>query len=185
LPHRELPSGDAEQPDGKDEAANGDPEVVDEHPEHVGEYRVAGEVIHQSVSFRQAPYPTPQDLREYERIHPGFTDRILTLTEHETDHRIQQEQAQDSATIDLAKRGQTYAFVVVMTLVLGGIAAILTDHSLAGFAGLILAAATLAGTFVARNLLSRRSDETQANAPGAEIEKRPTTTAGDSEGTDR
>ena len=180
MPDQQLPSGDAKPPGGADESRS-DPEVVEEESEDFAAYHIAGEVIQQSVSFRQAPYPTPQDLGEYETIHPGFTDRILSLTERETEHRIQQERLQDEATIDLAKRGQTYAFVVVLTLVIGGIAAILTDHSIAGFAGLVLAAATLAGAFAAQGLLSRRPDvEKEDSDPAAEIDKRPKPMPGDS-----
>jgi uncharacterized membrane protein len=182
LPDKELPSGDAEPPGADEGSPNVNPEVLDAMPEGSDAYQVAGEVIHQSVSFRQAPYPTPADLREYEEIQPGFTDRILTLTERETEHRIQQERFQDRATFDLAKRGQTCAFIVVMALVLGGIAAILTDHSIVGFAGLILAAATLAGAFVAPNIRSRRSGANEENLPGTEIEKPAEPTAGGSEG---
>lgn len=147
-PARIAPSGDIQPPDA--------PQVVDATTGD-SEYRVAGELIHESVSFRSAPYPTPHELREYEEIHPGFTDRILTLTERETEHRIQEERVQNRATVEIAKRGQSYAFIVVMTLVAGGIAAILTGHSVAGFAGLITAAVALVGAFVAPSLFSRRS----------------------------
>lgn len=147
-------------------------EGTDKRPDESAVHVVAGEVIQQSVSFRQAPYPTPQELREYEAIHPGFTDRILTLTERETDHRIEQERREGKAVIDLARRGQIFAFVVVLALVIGGIAAILTDHSIAGFAGLVLAAGTLAGTFLAHNLLSRGSSANEAtDVPGSEIDE--------------
>lgn len=182
MPDKESPSGNSEPPDSG-ESPVVDSEVVEEEPEDRA-YHVAGEVIHQSVSFRQAPYPTPLDLREYEDIHPGFTGRILTLTERETQHRIQQERLQDNATVELAKRGQTYAFIVVMTLVVGGVIAILTDHSIAGFAGLVLAAATLAGAFVAPALLSRRSDANEESAPGSEIEQRSEPTVSDSRSAD-
>jgi hypothetical protein len=49
-----------------------------------------------------------------------------------------------------------------MTLVGGGIAGILTGHSLVGFAGMILAAATLVGAFVAPNVFARRVDASEA-----------------------
>ena len=170
MPNQESPSGDAEPPGDEQGSPNVGPEVVETTSDGLASYHVAGEVIHQRVSFRQAPYPTPEELREYEEIHPGFTDRILTLTEHETDHRIQQERFQDRSTFALAKRGQTCAFVVVMTLVLGGIAAIVTGHSIVGLAGLVLAAATLAGAFVAPNVRPRRSSASDESVPGAEIE---------------
>lgn len=148
-----------------------DIEVV--HGEHGGSasYQVAGEVIHQSVSFRQAPYPTPEDLREYEAVHPGFTDRILTLTEKETQHRIELERLQDNSSVELAKRGQIFAFVVVMTLVVGGIAAILSGHSIVGFAGLVLAAATLAGAFVAPAIAARRSSRRGEDLGANEVDR--------------
>lgn len=179
-----MPPGKAEPPGGEGESSTGGSEIVKGDTEGFATYHVAGEVIHESVSFRQAPYPTPQDLGAYERIHPGFTDRILTLTERETEHRIQQERLETSATIDLGKRGQTYAFIVVITLVLGAIAAILTDHSVVGLAGLILAAATLVGAFVAPRLLSRGSDTTDEGVPGTEIERQSSPPGGPSEGPD-
>jgi uncharacterized membrane protein len=171
LPEDETPSGN-DTPEGEDEPRI-EPEVVDEQPE-VAAYPVAGEVIQLSATYRQAPYPAPDELREYETIHPGFTDRILTLTERETDHRIQQERLQDSATITLAKRGQICAFIVVMTFAVGGLLAILTDHSIAGLAGLVIAAATLAGAFLGPRLLSERSGGTADALPGAEIERQAT-----------
>lgn len=166
-----VPTGQDEPPGDEDLLASSHPEVVDE-PSAGPTYRLAGEVIQTSVSFRRAPYPTPQDLREYEQIHPGFTDRILTLTERETEHRISQDQFQDAATFALAKRGQASAFIVVMTLVLGGIAGILTGHSLAGFAGLIIAAATLAAAFVVPRVRSVGSDEAGGGVHGTELGER-------------
>jgi len=119
-----------------------------------GARRVTGEVM--TFTLRSSPYPTPEDLAAYERIHPGFTDRMLTLTERETDHRISQEHLQTRATIRLAGRGQFMAFTVVMILVGGGIAGVLTGHSLVGFAGILVAAATLVGAFVAPDIFARR-----------------------------
>jgi uncharacterized membrane protein len=157
------------EPEKQPEDAVVDAEVVDqERPPRARV--VAGEVI-EAVSFRSAPYPTPDDLAKYEQIHPGFTDRILRLTEQETAQRIQRENKQDDATIKLATRGQLLAFVVVMTLVCGGIAAILTGHSLVGFAGLIIAAATLAGSFIAPRIFAPK--QVELPPPGAEIEPAP------------
>jgi uncharacterized membrane protein len=76
---------------------------------------VAGEV--RQIEVRSSPYPPPHDLQQYENILPGFTERILSLTERESEHRIQEERQQTRATIDLARSGQQYAFVV---RVLGG-----------------------------------------------------------------
>jgi uncharacterized membrane protein len=146
-----------------------DGEVVD-HERPPQARVVAGEII-EAFSFRSAPYPTPDELSKYEEIHPGFTDRILRLTEQETAHRIARENKQDDATIKLATRGQLLAFVVVMTLVCGGIAAILTGHSLVGFAGLVVAAATLAGSFIAPRIFGQK--QLEPPPPGTAIEPAP------------
>lgn len=135
-------------------------------PEPAGAYFVPGGVI-ETVSFRSAPYPSPEELAQYEAIHPGFTDRILSLTERETTHRHGREDKQDDAKIALARRGQIFAFIVVMTLVIGGIIAIITGHSIVGLAGLVVAAATLTGAFVAPSLFRHTND----NEPGAQIDQ--------------
>jgi uncharacterized membrane protein len=158
-------SADEQGPEPHEDPAV-DGEVVDQERPATARI-IAGEVI-QAVSFRSAPYPTPDELAKYEEIHPGFTDRILRLTEQETAHRIARENKQDDATIKLATRGQLLAFVVVMTLVGGGVAAILTGHSLVGFAGLIVAAAALAGSFIAPRIFGPQ--EPELPAPGSAIE---------------
>ncbi len=117
------------------------------------EYQIAGEV--RQVEYRSSPYPDPAELRQYEAILPGFTDRILSLTERESEHRIQEERVQTRATIDLAKRGQKYAFIVVLALVAVGGVGIATGHSVAGLAGVIAAAATVVTAFVAPRLFDR------------------------------
>jgi uncharacterized membrane protein len=162
---------DEEPPRADAEGGEGTPEepifgeVIDSSGETQSRSRtVAGEL---TVAFRESSYPSPDDLAVYERIHPGFTDRILSLTERETDHRIAREDKQDDATIVLAKRGQLFAFVIVMTLTVGAIVAILTGHSIVGIAAIVVAAATLAGSFIAPRIFV--GEDSGATRPGAEI----------------
>lgn len=178
------PPGDNAPPDDELDTAAVEGEVVEPRQRGVRAYDVAGDEFI-SVSWRAAPYPTPEDLAKYEDILPGFTDRILSLTERETEHRIEKERRRDDAMISLATRGQLLAFVVVMTLVGGGIAAILTGHSLVGFAGLIIAAATLAGAFIAPRVFGP-AIETPAR-PGTAIEPgtSPERTSGDADARSR
>jgi uncharacterized membrane protein len=133
---------------------------------------LAGEVVQAGSRYAPSNF-SPQDLREYEAIQPGFTNRMLTLAERETEHRMTQEAAQDEATIRLAARGQMLAFVIVMTLVLGGIAAILTNHSIVGFAAVITAAAALAAAFVGPAILGRWSEGRRDGGPGSALSKSP------------
>jgi uncharacterized membrane protein len=145
---------DGEQPRRRLPAPGG--EIVGADAAFEGQ-AVSGEMFRQSFTFRRSPYPSPQDLREYEEIHPGFTDRMLSLTEREADHRMGQEALETEATIRLARRGQLLAFTVVMTFAGGGIAGLLTGHSTGGLAGILVGAATLVGAFVAPNVFERRA----------------------------
>lgn len=128
---------------------------------------VRGEV---SFSLRSSPYPTPDDLDRYEQIHPGFTDRMLSLTERETDHRIELEKYEARELVSIAKRGQVFGFIVVMVLVGGGIAAILAGHSIAGLAGIGVGAAALVGAFVAPKWSENRRKREQGAIDQADQE---------------
>jgi len=128
------------------------------------ERQIAGEV--QQLQVRSSPYPAPDELRQYEELLPGFTERILALTERESAHRIQDEQSQTHAIIALAKRGQTYAFIVVLALIGVGGAGILSGHSVVGLAGIIAAAATVVTAFVAPNLFDRIRKRTSKSNQG-------------------
>jgi uncharacterized membrane protein len=169
----ESSSGGGQHPERREDDTVNESEVVEERPASREWHYLSGEVI-EAISFRQAPYPTPGDLRQYEAIHPGFTDRILTLTERETEHRIQQERLQTRATIKLANRGQVFAFIVVMTLVIGGIVSILAGHSVEGLIGLAAAGGTVAAAFIAPRVFSRAK---LPDHPGREITERGDTAA--------
>jgi uncharacterized membrane protein len=136
------------------------------------EFQVAGELVQRNVTYRSSPYPPPDDLRQYEEILPGFTDRILSLTERESAHRMNEERYQNRAMIELAKRGQRYALLVVLTLAGVGGAGILTGHSVGGLAAIVAGAVSLVTAFVAPDIFSRlrrralaRPDRDQGQLP--------------------
>ncbi len=124
-------------------------EALEGSPEFTLEAQPPGQLQQRTVSLRSSPFPEPDEVARYEQILPGFTERILALTERESDHRIDQETVRTDATISLAKRGQLLAFVVVMTIVGVSAAAVLTGHSLVGFAGILVAAGAIISAFVA------------------------------------
>jgi uncharacterized membrane protein len=138
---------------------------------------IAGEV--RQIEVRSSPYPPPHDLQQYENILPGFTERILSLTERESEHRIQEERQQTRATIDLARSGQKYAFVLVLAMIGVGGAGILTGHSVVGLGGVIAAAATVVTAFVAPNVFNRlgqrkRKPKESGQLPaGEDLEQQP------------
>lgn len=63
------------------------------------------------LSF-QGPIPPPMLLRQYEDVVPGSADRLIRLTEKQTDHRIDMERTIVKGRVGLSVRGQVMAFVL-------------------------------------------------------------------------
>ncbi|HKJ69957.1 MAG TPA: DUF2335 domain-containing protein [bacterium] len=82
-------------------------------------------------------YPHPRDLREYEEIHEGFTDRLLTMTEAESEHRRALQTQQVEAGIEHFSRGQWFAFILgTITVLTGGATAIFGNAWAGGLIGI-------------------------------------------------
>lgn len=78
-------------------------------------------------------------MERYERIYPGFADRILKLTEIEGAHRRALESRSLEAQIkhqirfdNEVKLGQILAFMIAITAILGGAYTAMKGHELSG-----------------------------------------------------
>jgi uncharacterized membrane protein len=113
--------------------------------------------VHQQQFFA-GPLPPPDLLREYDRIAPGFADRIIRMAETEGAHRrnIQAMKAQGSQAA--RTRGQYLAWSLAVLIALLGAFLIYTGHELSGFGVLIAAIVPLVTPF----LLARVEDKEQA-----------------------
>ncbi len=96
------------------------------------------------------PLPPPEILQRYDAIHSGFANRIITMAEKEGDHRRMQERSQldsdiaarvfaletDRKTIqhgfDIQRRGQNYAFLVVVATLIVASYFVHLGHELGG-----------------------------------------------------
>lgn len=85
------------------------------------------QTVIQHASF-SGPLPPPQILADYERIKPGFAERIVALAEGEAAHRRARETRALETEIEMGKTqlreiflGQVLAFVIGMTALVGGI----------------------------------------------------------------
>ncbi|HCM1919156.1 TPA: DUF2335 domain-containing protein [Salmonella enterica subsp. salamae serovar 28:r:e,n,z15] len=101
----------------------------------------------------QGPVPPPAMLKEYDDVIPGLANRLVELTEKEQAHRHQTE----AATLNIARRGQTMAFGVVLIIILAAILFGLNGNTvLAGIlVGIDLAA--LVAAFIAGKHYSDKS----------------------------
>jgi uncharacterized membrane protein len=108
------------------------------------------------MSF-EGPLPPPQLLAQYEAAIPGLGERIITLMEKQTDHRITLEKHVIGSDISRSKWGLAAGFVVAMAGLGISYYLIATGN---GVAGAILSGVdivSLAGTFI-YGTASRRAE---------------------------
>ena len=58
-------------------------------PGPTGQMLIPVSQIVQTVALTTGPLPPPEQLAQYEQIIPGAADRILRMTENNSDHRIE------------------------------------------------------------------------------------------------
>ena len=110
----------------------------------------------------QGPIPPPDTLAKYEEIIPGAAERILSMAEKQGNHRRNLETKVIAKDSGRASRGQIFAFIISMTIIIGGFVMIWQGKSLEGMSSIIGAITALVGVFIYgkvsknRNLKNRR-----------------------------
>lgn len=94
-----------------------------------------------SDSFFSGPLPPPEILRQYDEAHAGLADRIVSMAESEQSHRHSVESAALQGSIDAEKRGQNYALLLCVLVILASCGLIWNGNEVSGT---ILAGGTLA-----------------------------------------
>ena len=99
--------------------------------------------LSQRVEFFSGPLPPPAALKAYNEAHPDAADRILRMAELQSEHRRM------AATKEQRKsaRGQVFGFVIAMTALVGGIALLLLDKNIQGYATIGTGFVALVGAF--------------------------------------
>jgi len=88
------------------------------------------------------PVPPPGLMAEYKTVDPDLPNRILTMAEQEQKHAHEMELSALTATVANETRGQIFAFVVSLIIIIGAVYLIGTGKQIAGT---ILAGSTLIG----------------------------------------
>lgn len=120
------------------------------------------QVMMQSASYA-GPIPPPGLLKAFDDVVPGSADRIITQFEEQGRHRRKQEDRVIASNISQAARGQILAFIIFMTVALGGGFLIYVGRSIEGsgalFTGVASAIWALRGARKAKeeDLASKRS----------------------------
>ena len=94
------------------------------------------------------PLPPPSALQSYEDVLSGSADRILTMAEKQTDHRIYMESTALKGTFQRSYWGLAAGFVISAIVIGGGIYVISLGHDWAGVSVIGLNLVGLASVFV-------------------------------------
>ncbi len=78
------------------------------------------------------PIPHPEILQKYEEVQHGFAERIVSMAEHQLDHRIKCENKVVDGSVSESKRGQWIGFCVAVLFLLAATALGLTGHDWLG-----------------------------------------------------
>ena len=113
---------------------------------------------------RSAPLPLPSELKEYEKILPGITDRMMSSYEKQQAHRMELEKMVVRSGVSNTRLGQIFAFILSTIVLSGGILLIFKGLNIAGFSILVASTATLIGAFLYGKLQNRIERENKAEA---------------------
>lgn len=82
-------------------------------------------------SFR-SPLPPPSHLKGYNDVIPNGAERILTMAEKQSEHRISMETTVIGKEQNQSGRGQNYGFIIALAFLIASFILIYTDHDVAG-----------------------------------------------------
>jgi uncharacterized membrane protein len=94
------------------------------------------------------PLPPPAVLAQYNEIVPNGAERIIAMAERQSAHRETLESQVVLGNASQQKMGSTYAFILSLIAISGGIYLIHDGRSVSGLVAILGDLATLAGVFV-------------------------------------
>lgn len=88
-------------------------DILEELPEEKRKVIVSTMLAIEERSY-SGPLPSPEDFKEYEQAMKGSTDRIMTMTEKQVDHRIDMEKIIVTKKFSQSTMGQILATVLIL-----------------------------------------------------------------------
>ena len=85
-----------------------------------------------TLKIHQGPLPDPETLRSYDEIIPNGADRVMTMTENQSNHRISIEDKVITGQLKESKLGQIFGVIIGLTAIICGTICILFDHQISG-----------------------------------------------------
>lgn len=83
--------------------------------------QVVVRVLEAKAEYWVGPTPPPQAMADFDRIHPGFADRIMSMTERQQEHRHHCEKLVLTSDSRTERIGQVFAFLTVVVFAAAGV----------------------------------------------------------------
>lgn len=108
----------------------------------------------------EAPLPPPNAIAEYEKIHPGFADRLLKLVENEAANRHQNNDKIINGAFVGQTLGQIFGFLAVLAVMIVGAFTTIRGYPAWGSITTLSGLAALGGAFmINRSVNSKESQK--------------------------
>lgn len=101
-------------------------------------------------------------LAEYDRVHPGLAERIVTMAELQQRHRMNLETQHNSSEIAQSSRGQWFAFLLSLFNMITGIIFLYKGAPTQGATIITGTLVALAGVFLTGKYLQKKELEAKA-----------------------
>ena len=85
-----------------------------------------------SIRVRSGPLPSGEELEEYNQLIPNGADRVMTMAENQSAHRIEIEKIAVKSQQKQGSRGQIFAFVIAVLAIVASVYVTLIGHPVTG-----------------------------------------------------
>jgi len=121
------------------------------------------------TSLYSGPIPPPEFFAGYEKALPGLADRVMTMSESQSAHRITIENKVVRSDTFRSTLGLVFAFLIVVIGMVLGAFLVYKDKPISGFVAMIAPLGVVVGAFI----FQRKSSSQQKSKPKdeASIEK--------------
>lgn len=102
-----------------------------------------------------SPFPPSAEMERYEKICPGFTEKLLVRLEKQTEHRMVLEKEVIRSGLKASFTGQILGFILAISTIFSGTFLIYHNKDILGIAAIIGALVSLVGVFIYGNKVKK------------------------------